>query len=407
MNQVFYSIGANLLSKGGLLLINLVSAKILLVENYGILSYILTLIGVTSSFVLAGSGVSVNVVVAQNSHNKSRVNNFITFSILIACLISPVACYIILLLNSTADKNVEYMYIYMLIITVLYSINSIGDSAFIGNKRYKELFFVAAIVFIINIPLFYLFVENYELYGALISIFLYRFFYLLIISCFNLKNNYFSLDFNNNFKNSFNIEAFKKLSLPSFLSGIILMPALAIGFNFLTIQENGFEKLAYFMIIYQIYLVAVFIPSSLNSFYISKFSSERNKSDIYFMAKVNILFSGIVAIILYLTQDLLWYYLGEKYYKNSLECLNIMLVVIILYSLTTVFSSYWPSIGKAWIGTCMNLIWALSFLSVGYILNSIYNYGQIGLAYSFLFAYTIVLLAQLSVYTVSENGEKL
>ena len=53
MNQVFFSIGANLLSKGGLLIINLISAKTLLVHNYGILSYILTLIGVTSSFVLA------------------------------------------------------------------------------------------------------------------------------------------------------------------------------------------------------------------------------------------------------------------------------------------------------------------------------------------------------------------
>jgi O-antigen/teichoic acid export membrane protein len=407
MNQVFFSIGANLLSKGGLLLINLISAKTLLVQNYGILSYILTLIGVTSSFVLAGSGISVNVVSAQNQENKSRVNNFITFSILLAFLISPVACYVALSLNPTTEETIEYIFFYMLIITLLYSVNCINDSAFVGNKKYKELFLVAILVFFINMPFFYLLVKKYELYGALISIFLYRFSYLLIINYFNFKNKIFTLDFKNNFKNSFNISTFKKLSLPSFISGITLMPALAIGFSFLTNLENGFEKLAYFMIVYQIYLVAVFIPSSLNGFYISKFSSERNKSDMYYIAKINILFSGLVASILYLTQGAFWYYLDENYYKNSSDSFNIMLIVIVLYSLSTVFSSYWPSIGKAWIGACMNITWALSFILVGYILNGIYDYGQIGLAYAFLVAYIVLLLTQLSVYTLSKNGKKL
>src|SRR5690606_12626565 len=99
-----------------------------------------------------------------------------------------------------------------------------------------------------------------------------------------------------------------------------------------------------FLIIYQIYLVAVFVPVTLNSFYISRFSGMGVKADIKKVALINFIISTSVALLMYLFQNIIWFILGDVYKENSATIFNIMLVVIVLHSLSTVFSSYWPSV---------------------------------------------------------------
>lgn len=408
MKLVIYALGANIISKGGLLTINLISAKILSVSEYGLMAYILTLIGVVSSFVVVGSGVAVNVVVAKNFDKKKEdVNSFITFSIMLSLLIAPLACYLVIILNPNMGRSFDYLYPMMMILTVFYSYNSINDSVFIGSKNFKFLFITSSITFCISIPAAVFLIYYYGFLGALFSLMIYRAIYSLSHNFFINKKNLYQLDFGKNILNNFNLFHFKKLSLPSFVSGIVIMPSLALGFGFLSKLENGFEKLGYFLIVYQVYLVAVFVPNALNGFYISKFSSSGKKSDVIGIAKINLLFSSIVCILFYFGQDLLWKYLGEDYYINSKSSYNIMLLVIILYSLSTVFSSFWPSINKAWIGSLMNILWSLIFILSCYLFLLVYELEQIGMAFAFLSSYSVLLFVQITIYYIFKNMAKI
>lgn len=407
MKPVVYALGVNIISKGGLLTINLISARILLVSEYGLMSYILTLIGVVSSFVIAGSGVAVNVVVAKNFETrKENANSFITFSIILGLLIAPLACYIVILLNPSINSSFNYLYIVMLILTMFYSYNSINDSVFIGSKNFKYLFITSAINFCISMPLIVFLIYYYGFLGALFSLVIYRIIYSLVNSFFINKLKLYQLSLKRNILNNFNLFHFKRLSLPSFVSGVVIMPSLALGFGFLSKLEDGFEKLGYFLIVYQIYLIAVFVPSALNGFYISNFSSAGKKSDVLGIAKINLLFSSIVSVSFFFGQDLLWTYLGDNYYLNSKSSYNIMLVVMIFYSLSTVFSSFWPSINKAWIGSLMNTLWAFIFVISCYTLLVVYALEQTGIAYAFLFSYSTLLLIQITTYYIFKGMVK-
>lgn len=180
MQNVIYVLSASIIGRFSLLLINFLSAQLLLVDMYGLMAYILTLVGVVSSFVLASSGTSVNVTATKYlTTNQHAVSSFINFSILISLLISPITYSIIIFLNQDVQSKFIYIYPYILLLTFLYSYNSINDKVFIGSKNYKYLFRSNLITFCICLPIIIFLIYYGQIYWALLSILIYRFIYSL------------------------------------------------------------------------------------------------------------------------------------------------------------------------------------------------------------------------------------
>lgn len=403
MKPILYFLASNILARLALLIINIIGAKILFVDTYGLLSYMLTLVATATTFVVAGSGVAINVIVSKYySSNKEGVESFVGFSIILAFLFAPFICILISILNKDLLEKFEYFFVYLLLIVLVYFLNTINNSIYVGLKKYKELFFnnlYGLILFVLTAPLL---IYKYEVKGALISIMLFKIF-LILNQYFEIKRNKIvKINFSHPF-NKFNINNFFKLSLPSFISGIVILPVLAISMSLVGGGSNGFESLGYFLIIYQIYLVAVFVPVALNSFYISRFSGMGIKADIKKVALINFVISTLLAIIMYLFKDIFWFILGDIYKENSANIFNIMLVVIILHSLSTVFSSYWPSVNLAWIGSKMNLMWGGVFLSSTYYMLQIVSNKQDILAYAFLISYSLLLSFQVIIFILTKK----
>ena len=107
--------------------------------------------------------------------------------------------------------------------------------------------------------------------------------------------------------------------------------------------------------------------------------------------------------MLFLFKDLYFYIIDSK---NDVIINNfyIMLLTIIFFSVNAIFASLWPSVNRAWFGMWMNLIWAVTLLSVTYILSS-QNVAE-SLAWGFLTSYLILTIVQILFYKVV-NSEKI
>src|SRR5690606_21253383 len=198
---------------------------------------------------------------------------------------------------------------------------------------------------------------------------------------------------------------FKELSIPVILSGLLVAPVIGLAFKIVTMEDDGLEQLAYFNIVYQIYLVAIFIPNALNGYFISKFSSrnENDQTNFLKIAKNNFLFSLVVAFCVFVFQKILFLIVND----HSVDLVNnyyIMLGTYILFSLNAVFASYWPSVGKAWFGFYMNIIWAVVLLGVTFIFSTYKILAA--LSWAFFIAYLTLSAVQILSYKVLSYAKK-
>ena len=81
-----------------------------------------------------------------------------------------------------------------------------------------------------------------------------------------------------------------------------------------------------------------------------------------------------------------------------------MLGTIVFFSLNAVFASYWPSIGKAWFGFYMNIIWAIVLLIVTFVFSK-YEISA-ALSWAFFIAYLALTIVQLLSYKVLSYEKK-
>ena len=94
MNNIFFSLGANIASKMIILLINVISFRLLLPEEYGVISLLLAMTATIGAISGMGASVAVNSIVARNGFTSLsalfvKYNYFISFlfSIILAIFI--------------------------------------------------------------------------------------------------------------------------------------------------------------------------------------------------------------------------------------------------------------------------------------------------------------------------------
>src|SRR5690606_27052654 len=151
--------------------------------------------------------------------NKESLESFIGFSIILACFFAPIVCILISLSNKELSKTVDYFYIYLFLMVLVYFLNTINNSIYIGLKKYKELFFnnlYGLIIFVLSAPVL---IWMFEIKGALISLLFFKGFLILNQYIEIKRKDLIRIKFSKTF-NRFNINNFYNLSLLSFISGI-------------------------------------------------------------------------------------------------------------------------------------------------------------------------------------------
>lgn len=406
MNNIFFSLGANIASKMIILLINVISFRLLLPEEYGVISLLLAMTATIGAISGMGASVAVNSIVARNGFTNLtalfvKYNYFISFLFSIVLAIFIYVFY----LDDINQLPSWQIFSFILFFSLFSSLNSISEAVLVGLKDFKKIFINNFASFLIFLPISLYLIVELKVLGVLISLIAYRF--LLFVVNFYSVGKTGLLEFKSgDASEKIKIyQKFKELSIPVVFSGLLVAPVIGLAFKIVSSQEQGLSHLAYFNIVYQVYLVAIFIPNALNGYFISKFSSENenNQKDFFKIAKNNFFFALVIASCLFIFQKL-FFIIVDDYSVDLVNNYYIMLGTIIVFSLNAVFASYWPSIGKAWFGFYMNIIWAIVLLIVTFFFSK-YEISA-ALSWAFFIAYLALTIVQLLSYKVLSYAKK-
>lgn len=406
MNNIVFSLGANIASKMIILLINIISFRLLLPEEYGVISLLLAMTATIGAISGMGASVAVNSIVARNGFTSLsalfvKYNYFISF---IFSIVLAIFIYIFYLGNINQLPWWQ-VFSFILFFSLFSSLNSISEAVLIGLKNFKKIFINNFSSFLIFLPISFYLIFELKTLGVLISLIAYRLL-LFVINFYSVsKTRLLKLKSSEASEKIKIYQKFKELSIPVVLSGLLVAPVIGLAFKIVSSQEQGLSDLAYFNIVYQVYLIAIFVPNALNGYFVSKFSSKNEKKENSFfkIAKNNFLFALIIVSCLFILQKL-FFIIVDDYSVDLVNNYYIMLGTIVFFSLNAVFASYWPSIGKAWFGFYMNMIWAIVLLIVTFVFSK-YKISA-ALSWAFFIAYLVLTIVQLLSYKVLSYAKK-
>lgn len=396
MKDLVFSLIYNFNTRLILFIISIFSVKLMTVTEYGDFSYILTLITTLAIFSLFGGGVAVNRSFSVERGNGEFVdsNKIFQFNIVVSLIVSSVLLMVILIFNNNLIQLILFFLIFLLM-----SVNGIVEGAMYGLGAYKELAINSTLVFLISVFSSYFLIQEYKAVGALVSLLIYR----MILFLFNFYTLFkmkiiLYIPFVDLFKDPVALDSFKKVSLPTFLSAILVAPVIMVLIYFLKLLPNGTHEIAYFSWVNQIYTIAIFFPSVLTGFLISKMTSNFNDSytKLKQYSKYNLLFGILLSSILFAVKPLVLSFAGSEYGENSNVTYNIMLITICFYCLNAAFGSYWTSINKAHLGLLTNFIWALLVVCFGFFfINTFLSSSAIFI--SLFLGYIVIFLMQIII----------
>lgn len=352
--NALYSVGYNLTLKGSILLLNYIVLQILAIEAYG--KFALFFSTVSSFVVISSLGLlySGNIITSKwFRKNKIYVFNYFKFSVYLIFFIS----LILSLIYSFFYNN----FIYVFFAVFLFSLASAFDGFFYGLLKIKRLFFLGIFNFLISLIASYFLVFFYDLKGALISVIVLKLI-LVIFQFFYFFKEFKGIDL------SWKVDSLKKIilyykknNMPLFFSSLIATPVITILMYILSLK-SGYQEVAIFSWNYQIYLIGMFLPMALNTFFLSKLNNknilDRKNYLIKKIIRINLFFSLFFSLFLFFLKDIILQYSGIDTYSNSSNIFITFLICMILYSINLSFFNYWSSIGKSSFHLKMQIIWS-------------------------------------------------
>ncbi|TMP83642.1 hypothetical protein CWB73_02140 [Pseudoalteromonas phenolica] len=361
-------------------------------DDYGIFSLIIGTLTGLSTFLAAGASVTTNTVFARNDYSESFKKNAFWMSIY---FLAALLCIIVLVAYPWLSNEMPSSVLPFFVITLfIIAFNGVFEGALYGRGAYKKLFISGVIAFLLSLPVIVILIKEFNVLGGVAAILFYRLLLSVLLSIMVCKTesglfNKLSFKFNHSV-----VPIFYKMSLPSILAGLLVAPVITVILYIIKYQSNGQVEVGYFNWVYQLYIVAIFIPSSLTGYFISKLVSD-GQCSLKKLTLINVLFATFVAILAIVMKPILLGIAGEEFNTHATELFYWMCLAVVLYSLNCAYGSFWPSIDKAWIGLFMNLVWAMILLSIVYTKIDEYGIAVIGIA--FCVSYLSIWLIQIVI----------
>ncbi len=398
---LFFGISGAAGAKALLMIINLLIARIVSNQDYGVYSLLNNTVQTFVLFAGAGIGITLTRYTALYQNKDKEKAGYmiktlalvnIVLSAIIAIIIVVFSDYISQLLSKEIDISV---YIKIISITIFFSsLALLWQSVLQGFEEFKKIAKIQIMSHIIVLVTSVIITTIWKLNGAVISMLLLQ----LLLFIFNIttakkvcNNKKIKLNINVNEEVKY---AIKNVSIPAFLSSIFVNPIIWIT-NFMFIKKFGYEEFAGFSICLQWMYIVNYIPQQLNQvkpIYTQLYDSGQintMKKTVGRLTMFSILLVVMVVMILGIMRNFILNLYGEFYttFGNTFIILLITNIFIVIQSQNF---SVFQAIGEFWKCLILNGIWAISFLVAFAIL---YNKGSVGYATVYLISYLIYSIA--------------
>lgn len=184
----------------------------------------------------------------------------------------------------------------------------------------------------------------------------------------------------------------RAFAVPAALSGIMVAPAHWATQALLTRTESGYEQIAVLGIAMQWFGIIMFIPTNISRVVLPILSSMpktggsgERMSTLRFSVAINGIISGALLIGVYFFSSQIMSLYGEQYKTGESTMIFIALAALLL-AVQTPIGNLLAANGDMWLGTRMNLVWALIYVGMSFALLS---YGAQGVAIALLAGYLV------------------
>ena len=191
-------------------------------------------------------------------------------------------------------------------------------------------------------------------------------------------------------------------SIPSLVSGLLVMPVIWLTNALLVNQQNGYSEMGLFNAANQWRQFIIFIPNILSNVLLPIFSDvygNRSKEDFRSVFQLNLQLTWVIAlpatILIVSLGDVLGDVFGAKYRGVGILIAPLMITAF-FNIMNNVVGMAIVGAGRMWLGTAFNLCWAITMIICSVLL--IPRYGSMGLAISYMVSYLFHTVWQM-VYT--------
>lgn len=397
IKALIFGAGGAVISKGILMIFNIIVARITTSSQYGIYSIINNTVQTFTIFAGAGLGATLSRYVAlYREKNKPMagimIKTLLTFN-LITSIIVVVFVYVFSdKLSNLISQSVNISnYLKLTSIIILFtSLSLVFQNILQGFENYNRIALYQLISSIIMLISGTVLTINFKTTGAVLSLLIlnvltFMFFYITTKKTLN----------ENQIKQSFQIndvvkKSIKNVALPAFLASIFVVPIIWVTNSMFT-KINGYSDFAAFSVCFQWFTILNYIPQQFGQVkpIFTQLYDNKNMKEFKKVTREMIIFSALfsflTATIIAIFSSLILKTYGN-YYLNYNVAFIIMLIASVVYSIQSQFGSIFYAIGKIWMSFILNVIWAIIFVLSFLLLGS---KGVIGYALTYLISYFI------------------
>jgi O-antigen/teichoic acid export membrane protein len=186
------------------------------------------------------------------------------------------------------------------------------------------------------------------------------------------------------------------IAVPSFLSGLVMTPALWFTTTRLS-QVRGFGEVGLFNICFAVFQMILFIPTAVGMPLVPLIaeSGTAGSERVHRLVQSALNGTGLLTFVLAVAvgafaQPMIRVLYGAGY-SGAAGAMTVLAGAAFLSSLSFVFGHYFAGTGKMWVGMAFNFVWFA--LLIGSSLVGIGRLGVTGLALCFLGAYLVMTIA--------------
>lgn len=415
IKAIGFGAGGAVISKGLLMIFNIIIARILTEQDYGAYSLINNTVQTFIVFAGAGIGVTLTRYVAlYRNKNKNIAGVIMGTLLLINIIISLIVALIVfifsdkiaMLLNS--DINITNLLKITSATIFFTSVVSILQGTLQGFEKYKRIAFIQVLSNILNLIIGMLLANFFGIIGAVISLLVLQIIMFLVMQ---LTLNNVLKEEKIKLKCKF-IEEIKKailkVTIPSFLATIFVIPLMWFT-NFFFSSRIGLEEFGAFSVCIQWFNIINYIPQQfgqLKPIYTQLYDNGEFKKLKKYLNKIiltAVCFSVICMLLFILARNVILLGYGKFYTQFGLP-FSIMMIATVLFAIQSQYGSVFQAIGKSWICFILNLVWAISYIIMFFIF---YSKGAIGYAYTYLISYTIyAIISSMVFYNIIKSTNK-
>jgi len=393
---ILWTLFGTILSRVFNLIAFLLLARLLSVEDYGRFGLIRSFVLTMTTLGIASFGITSTRFIAKYlNQDKDKVERIISISRKVVLNLSIIIFISVLLfadniadiyfndIQLSADIRIISLAIFFM------SLNGLQLGILSGLERFKEISIINIVNGLIFLPLILILGYYYGLTGAIISLVINSFF-LWLMSFFYTKKAIKEYDIKYvPVKILEERQAILNFTIPSFLSGLMLSPIIMVANIILANSHNGYFELGIYNAAYNYSIISITIVISIGQVlypYAMKLSGE-NKIFDFFNINLPWFIGIIINIPLLLFSDFLAFTFGKEYSDTNISQ---VIAVVILFTLIIIYrqaiARNYAVKNLMWLAVVDNAIWGILALLFSYYFV---EYGAIGRAYSFLFAYII------------------